>query len=144
MDDELKQKIAAQVVNVGDGLSSLREGNLYLSLLLNSIVQWLLMAGCVYCAIYALQLDVSPLIAIVILGIIVAGLTLPTSPGFFGTIEYCFVLGLSTVGVDPSSALSAAIYYHIPVWLVVTLSGLLIVHLNRKSFRQLKNEASHL
>lgn len=140
--DSLKKKLADQIVKVGDGLASLREGNLYWSLWLNSTVQWLLMAGCVYCSIFALKLDVSPLIAIVILGIIVAGLTLPTSPGFFGTIEYCFVLGLATVGVDASSALSAAIYYHIPVWLAVTVSGLFIVHLNRKSFRQLKNDAS--
>ena len=142
--DALRQKVANQIVHVGDGLASLREGNLYWGLWLNSTVQWLLMAGCVYCAILALQLDVSPLVAVVILGIIVAGLTLPTSPGFFGTIEYCFVLGLATVGVDASTALSTAIYYHIPIWLAVTLSGLLIVHLNRKSFRQLRDDASQI
>lgn len=137
-----RQKIVNQLVNVGAGLAALREGHLYGRVLLNSLIQWLLQAGCIYCALIAFQLDVSPMVAIVILGITVAGLALPTSPGFFGTIEYCFVLGLATVGVDASTALSAAIYYHVPIWLTVTLGGLLIVHLNNASFRQLKKEAS--
>ena len=138
----LRQKIVEQIINVGAGLASLREGRLYFQVLINSLVQWLLMAGCIYCALVALKIDVSPLVAIVILGITVAGLALPTSPGFFGTIEYCFVLGLATVGVDANTAVSAAIFYHVPAWLAVTLGGLLIVHLNHASFRQLKEEAS--
>ncbi|MDX1737120.1 MAG: cation transporter, partial [Alphaproteobacteria bacterium] len=50
-----------------------------------------------------------------ILGLIVAGLTLPSSPGFFGTVEYCFVIGLAVVGVEANVAISVAIFYHVPI-----------------------------
>lgn len=138
----IRGKIIEQVRHTGTGLASLREGRLYLSVIANSLGQWLLMAGCIYSAMYALDLQVSPMVAVVVLGITVAGLSLPTSPGFFGTIEYCFVLGLASVGVDASSAISAAIYYHAPVWLAVTVGGLLIVRCNDLSWRQLKDDAT--
>jgi uncharacterized protein (TIRG00374 family) len=137
----LAEKIAQQVLNLSDGLASIKSGHLYLRVIGNSFLQWTLMAGCIYFSLVAFMADVSPLLAVVILGFTVAGLALPTSPGFFGTIEYCFVLGFATIGVDSGIAISAAIYYHLPAWVVVTLSGLLIVHLNNVSFSQLQAEA---
>lgn len=139
----LRERIAEQVLNLGDGLASIRTGRLYVSVIANSVLQWVLMAGVIYFSLVAFMADVSPLLAVVILGFTVAGLALPTSPGFFGTIEYCFVLGFATIGVDSGIAISAAIYYHLPAWVVVTLGGLLIVHLNNVSFRQLQTEARH-
>lgn len=137
-----RDRLVNQIQNVGVGLASLRQRRLYYRVIANSFLQWGLMAACIYCALLAFELGVSPLTAILILGITVAGLALPTSPGFFGTIEYCFVLGLAAVGVDASAAVSAAIYYHLPIWLAVTLGGLLIVHLNKQSLTQLRKQAS--
>ena len=142
LSDPLRKKIIAQIRHIGSGLESLREARLYWAVLASSLGQWMLVAGCIYCAMYALDLRVSPLLAVVVLGITVAGLALPTSPGFFGTIEYCFVLGLAAAGIDASSAISAAIYYHAPVWVAVTVGGLLIVRMNNLSLRQLKDEAT--
>ena len=55
------------------------------------------MSGCIYFALQAFGIDVPYHAAIIVLVIIVAGLTLPTSPGFVGTIQYCFVLGLGPI-----------------------------------------------
>ncbi|MEM7258195.1 MAG: lysylphosphatidylglycerol synthase transmembrane domain-containing protein [Pseudomonadota bacterium] len=136
LSEHLRSKIAEQVDNLSDGLMALRQKNLYIEVVLNSFAQWLLMAGCLYCALLAFNIDASPMVAIVILGFTVVGLTLPTSPGFFGTIEYCFVLGLATVGVDASTALSAAIFYHLPAWTVVTVVGVVLLRLYHLSFRE--------
>lgn len=138
----LRERIADQVINLANGLSALREKNLYLQAISNSLVQWLLMSFCIYCAFLALNIDVSFLLAIIVLGLLVVGLALPTVPGFFGTMEYCFVLGLTTAGIDPSVALSAAIFYHIPAWVTVTITGLVLAHLNRFSFSQAKSEVT--
>ncbi len=131
-----RKKITEQVDNLITGLMALRQKNLYLEVLLNSLVQWLLMAACLYCALLAFDIEASPMVAIVILGFTVVGLTLPTSPGFFGTIEYCYVLGLATVGVDASTAISAAIYYHLPAWIVVTLAGVMLLRYYHVSFSE--------
>ena len=124
------------------GLGALKAKNLYLEVMINSIFQWLLMASCLYSALLAFDIPASPFLGIILLGLTVAGLTLPTSPGFFGTIEYCFVLGLATIGVDASTALSAAIYYHIPAWISVTLAGLLLLRANNVSLRDPQVEAA--
>jgi len=135
---KIRNLLADQLLNLADGLSSLRYKNLYVKIMINSLLQWLLMAACIYISFLALNIDASIWLAVIILGLIVVGLTLPTAPGFFGTIEYCFVLGLTTAGVDPSLALSAGVFYHIPAWIMVTLVGLVLMHYNRFSFKKIK------
>jgi len=137
----IRNKLADQLINLADGLLSLREKNLLLKVILNSLVQWLLTATCIYISFLALNIDTSFWLAIIVLGLIVVGLTLPTVPGFFGTIEYCFVLGLSTAGVDPNLAISAGIFYHIPIWAAVTLTGLLMAHYHSFSLGKLLSNA---
>lgn len=137
----LRLKISAQLINLGVGLNALKTKNLYPVVITNSIAQWICMAGCFYCALLAFDIQASPIVSIIILGLVVAGLTLPTSPGFFGTIEYCFVLGLATVGVDASTALSVAIYYHLPAWISVTLCGLILLKINNVSLSDAKADS---
>lgn len=136
----LRASIAEQIHHLSAGLMALRQKSLYVGVILNSFAQWLLMAACLYCALLAFNIDASPMVAIVILGFTVVGLTLPTSPGFFGTIEYCFVLGLATVGVDASTALSAAIFYHLPAWVVVTVVGVVLLRFYHLSFSESRAE----
>lgn len=138
----VRQILAVQMQNLNVGLTALRTKNLYLTVLLNSLLQWSLMVGCIYCSLLAFDINGSPQVAIVILGLTVAGLSLPTSPGFFGTIEYCFVLGLATAGIEPSVAVSAAIYYHVPAWIIVTLTGVVLIRRNNYSLSQIKKNAS--
>lgn len=133
--DRMRLKVCEQLVNLSAGLSALRTRSLYLEVIFNSLAGWLLMATCYYFAMMAFDIQASPHVALIVLGLTVAGLTLPSSPGFFGTIEYCFVLGLSSAGVDASTALSVAIYYHVPAWLTVTIVGLLLLRANDYSFR---------
>ncbi len=136
----LRAQISEQIHNLTTGLMALRQRNLYVKVLLNSLVQWLLMAACLYCALLAFNIDASPMVGIVILGFTVVGLSLPTSPGFFGTIEYCYVLALGAIGVDASTAISAAIYYHLPAWLVVTVVGVVLLRVYHFSFRETREE----
>jgi len=133
---EKRRGISQQVVNLSTGLLALRKGKLYPAVIANSLGQWLLQATCLYFSLLAFNIDVSPMVAIIILGFIVVGLTLPTSPGFFGTIEYCYVLALTAVGVNASTAISAAVFYHLPVWFVVTVIGLLLLRRYHFSLRE--------
>ena len=136
----LRQKISGQFVNLSTGLLALGKKNLYLNVIANSVVQWLCMAACFYFSLLAFDLDVSPLVGIVILGFTVVGLTLPTSPGFFGTIEYCYVLALTAVGVDATTAVSAAIFYHLPAWFGVTIIGVVLLRIYHFSFSDARLE----
>lgn len=118
------EKAGMLAVHITSGFGALREGRLFRRILVNSILQWTLMSVCIYAALRALAIDASYPAAVVVLGFVVAGLTLPTSPGFIGTIQYCFVLGLAPFGVEPARALAASIFYHTLLWVSVTATGL--------------------
>ncbi len=126
-----RERLVQQIINLSAGLSALRSRHLYFQVTALSLAQWLFMAGSIYLSLLAFDINVSPFYSIIILGLTVAGLTLPTSPGFFGTIEYCFVIGLAAVGVEANVAISVAIFYHVPVWATVTLVGLLLLRADR-------------
>jgi uncharacterized protein (TIRG00374 family) len=122
--DSLETKIRRQLDFVVEGFASLRSWRDIPRLLINSLLQWTLMSLAIYLAMLAFNVDAQPVAAFVVLALVVAGITLPGSPGFFGTVEYCFVLGLGFYGIEASTALSVAIFYHLLTWSSATLLGL--------------------
>ena len=123
-----REKLLMQLEMATEGLQILRRPIELTGVLLNSIVQWLAMGLCIYLAIAAIHLQVPFTASILVLGLMVAGLFLPSAPGFFGTIELCFVLGLRPYGIDAGQAFSAGIFYHVLAYVSVTGTGL--VYLN--------------
>lgn len=136
-------KAATLVGHIASGFGALRERRLFYRILANSVLQWLLMSACVHFALRAFAIDVPYHAAIVVLTVVVAGLTLPTSPGFVGTIQYCFVLGLTPFGVDSSRALAASIFYHTLLWFAVTGTGLYFLHKYRITFAEVRELERH-
>lgn len=135
----IRRTAGVMALHITSGFGALREGRLFVRILVNSVAQWLLMSVCIYFALQALAIDVPFHAAIIVLAIIVAGLTLPTSPGFLGTIQYCFVLGLSQFGVDSSQALAASFFYHTLLWFAVTGTGLYFMHGYRLTFSRIRD-----
>jgi len=95
-----------------------------MSATLNSIAQWGLMGFAIFCATVAVDVQVPFFLCFIVQAIIVAGISLPSAPGFIGTIEYCFVAGLTPFGIAPSEAVSAAVFYHLLVWGGVVIVGM--------------------
>ena len=67
----------------------------------------------------------------------VAGLSLPSTPGFFGTIELCFVLALRQYGVENESAVAAAIFWHLLAFTSTMVVSLVIVFRTGFSVREI-------
>lgn len=133
----LSTSVVYHADHLAQGMKSLQSSKDRNYVLFNSLVQWLFMAGCMYCAILAFALETGFSAAVVVLGITVIGLLLPTSPGFFGTIEYSFVLGLGAIGIDASTAFSVAIFYHIPSWVAVCFAGAVLFLANDMSLLEI-------
>jgi glycosyltransferase 2 family protein len=124
------------------GLAILRSSHMYGRLAVNSLAQWILMASCVWFALLAVGIDAPIHISLYILGLVVIGLALPASPGFVGTIQFCFVLGLRSTDVSPSLAFSASLVYHAITWLGPTLWGAWFVRTYNLKWRNLKAVAT--
>ena len=119
-------------------------GHVIIRIFLNSIVQWVLLAFAIQISIMAFDIGASPAAAVLILGLVVAGISLPSAPAFVGTIEYCFVLGLGLFGVTANEALSVGIFYHAITFAAVTLSGALYIRRLNTTFGRLAQGASNI
>jgi glycosyltransferase 2 family protein len=138
----LRVRLHEQLAALALGFGALRAHHRLPALMANSLLQWALMASCVWIAIAAFGLDVPTVAAVVILVLVVAGITLPGSPGFVGTIEYCFVLGLKPYGIAAGTALSVAVFYHVLTFGCVTVAGALFLRRYQMGWRTLGRAAA--
>ena len=110
------------------GLQSLTSFKMLIALSGWSIVQWLLMGLCTWFAILAFDIDVPVSAAYVVLAVVVVGMTIPNSPGFFGTMQLCFTIGLGAFGVPAGMAIAASVLFHATVFISVGVGGIFFTH----------------
>ena len=136
-----RQRLLNQLEMAANGLQVVKQPSALVRVLTNSVIQWLAMALCIYIAITALQIQVPIYASILVMGLIVAGLSLPSAPGFFGTIELCFVLGLKPYDIDAAHAFSAGIFFHLLAYISVTTTGLIYLQRFGGNLGKIQNAA---
>ncbi len=118
---------AAEVLEAGaHGLSSLKSGRLLAGILLTSVLQWILNGLLIDLSLRAFGIHVSAGVCAIVLGVVAFGVTVPSTPGYFGLIQLCFVVVLKLF-VAPGqleSVFAASVYYHMAQWIPVTLVGM--------------------
>jgi len=108
------------------GIEPLKENNRIPIVLFNSVLQWLGIVVCIHLSIMAAGIDGTTMSASMIaLGIIALSISVPSAPGFIGAIEFAFVFALGIFEIDPSTALAAAVFYHVLSFAYVMLTGAL-------------------
>ena len=140
----LRPLISQRLTQLRQGFAVLTRssGHVIILIFINSIIQWALLAFAIHMSIMAFDVGSDPTAAVLILGLLVAGISLPSAPAFVGTIEYCFVLGLGLFGVNPDIALSVGIYYHAITFVGVTLSGAYFLRRFNSSLGKMAKAAS--
>ncbi len=88
-----------------------------------SLLHWGLLLVCIQAALSAVQIEAAVPAAVAILILSALGMSLPNSPGFVGTIQLAFVLGLRPFGTAAESALAASIFYHVVVNVSILIAG---------------------
>jgi len=107
------------------GAASLRSPSMCLWLGVSSLAQWALMAGCIAASCAALGLDVPFAAAASVLGLTIIGMSLPSGPGYVGSIQLAFTMGLAPFGIAPGPAIAASIFYHVLVCGSLIVAGLI-------------------
>ena len=69
-------------------------------------------------------IHVPPLAAAIVLGVVAFGITVPSTPGYFGVLQFFFILSLQFFIDDDARVGAASIYFHISQYVPVTLLGL--------------------
>jgi hypothetical protein len=111
------------LADVLQALSSVRSPARLLMLTLNSMLQWSLMAVCVWLSLAAIGVSVGAAVTVVVLTATVVAVTLPNAPGYLGALQAAFVFALQPFGVDSEKAFAASVLYLVANWVPITLAG---------------------
>jgi uncharacterized membrane protein YbhN (UPF0104 family) len=140
----LRLKIIELMKTGADGLAALHNPRLVVAILINSFMQWLLMAWIIQLSLDAFHLELGFKSSLVVLGASAFGAAAPSVPGYFGTMQVCFKVALVPVGVSEDAAFAASLYYQLPSYVLVTGLGLYFLQLTGIRWSEFyKYNASH-
>lgn len=121
----LRRKLCGIMEAGADGLRSLHNPRLVAGIMLSSVAQWALNALMVHVALWSFGVRVSPLVSCIVMGVTAFGVTVPSSPGYFGVIQVCFMEVLKLFTDDQAAVFGASIFYHLGQYVPVTIVGLI-------------------
>ena len=120
----LADRIVDLIEGVRHGLAVLRSPARLAGVIFWSLVVWLVNALAFYLGFAAFGIPVSYAGALLMQGLLSFGISVPSTPGFFGPFEAVIVAVLALYGVPGSLAFSYAIAFHITTLVPITLLGL--------------------
>lgn len=125
-------RLSTTIHNAIDGLAALRRTSSIFKLVVTSLATWTVMLVTLDLTIGALQLEVPLSVLILVLALSAVGLALPTSPGFVGTLQAAFVLGMVPFAVAQEAAVAASLLYQFLTTLPPLAAGLVsLLYLRR-------------
>jgi len=123
-----------------DGLQIVTNINLFMYLFFLSTVIWLVDVLAIYLLLLSFGFTLPVIASFVLMIILIAGIAIPTAPGFIGNWHYACVLGLSLFGLAKTDALSFAVVYHFLSMAVLLALGLAFLPFNKFSVSDMKKQ----
>lgn len=106
-----------------EGLSVLRKPVHFLAVLWWTVLHWMLQPLAFWIGFKAVGIDVPFSAALFVQGLIVIGVSVPSTPGYFGPFELAAVAALGVYGVGAGAARVWAVAFHIVSFIPITLFG---------------------
>jgi glycosyltransferase 2 family protein len=122
--EPLANKLVSVIEGIRQGLMVLSTPARLLPVVVWSLVLWMGNALAFYVGYAAFDIPVSYSGALLMQGLLVLGISIPSTPGFFGPFEAVIVAVLALYGISNEIAFSYAIAYHITSFVPITLLGL--------------------
>lgn len=124
------------------GLSALRSPARLAALGGLSLLKWSCSTGMVWVTLQAFHTGASVGVAMVVLVVTALAIALPNTPGFVGTLQAAFVIGLGAFGISPDVAFAASVFYLVASWVPTTLLGLASAALLGLRFSELRRDVA--
>ena len=138
----LADRIVDLIEGVRQGLTVLRSPSRLLRVTFWSLVLWLINGLAFYVGFAAFDIPVSYTGALLLQGLLVLGISIPSTPGFFGPFEAVIVAVLALYGVSGSLAFSYAISFHVTTFVPITLLGLWSMARTPEGLRALRRSSA--
>jgi uncharacterized protein (TIRG00374 family) len=134
------QKVNHVIHHFIDGFQVITDVNRLLCLLLLSAVVWLVDVAAIYTLLLAFGFNLPVLAAFVVMVILIAGIAIPTAPGFIGNWHYACILGLSLFGIAKPEGFSFALVYHFLSMIIVIILGAIFLPFNKLSISDMTKQ----
>jgi uncharacterized protein (TIRG00374 family) len=121
---KLANRLVDLIEGIRQGLAVLRSPSRLAGVIIWSLVIWLVNGLAFYLGFAAFDIPVSYAGALLMQGLLVLGISVPSTPGFFGPFEAVIVAVLALYGVPGSLGFSYALAFHITTFVPITLLGL--------------------
>lgn len=141
--DKIHKPLIENLEAGANGLSTFKSVKSVLSIGFLSLVQWLFMLVCVYISLLAANIPVSPVVAFLVLTFVIIGISIPTSPGFIGSIQAAYYFALAPYGISANDAFTASVFYHLLAYVSVLLVGAYYLKKFGLTFSKLKQNADY-
>ncbi len=142
---KFRGKITGMMEAGAAGLASLKSFRSLCGIMLTSLAQWGLNGTLVYLSLWSFGIHVdSPLlVSCIALGVIAFGVTVPSSPGYFGVIQLCFTIALTPFVAEEQlpDVVAASVYYHLAQYVPVTIVGLIFLSLSGFRMQDMQSAA---
>jgi hypothetical protein len=135
---QLADRIVYLIEGIRQGLTVLRSPSRLVRVVFWSLVVWLVNALGFYVGFAAFDIPVGYTGALLLQGLLILGISIPSTPGFFGPFEAVIVAVLAIYGVSSSLAFSYALAFHITTFVPITLLGLWSAARSPEGFRMLR------
>ncbi|MGH7629975.1 MAG: lysylphosphatidylglycerol synthase transmembrane domain-containing protein [Gemmatimonadales bacterium] len=120
----LADRLVGLIEGIRQGLAALDSPRRLAPVLLGSLVLWLVNAVSFWICFAAFDIPVGFAGALMVQGLIVFGVSVPSTPGYVGPFEAAIVAGLALYGVAEDRSFSYALAYHVTTFIPIVLLGL--------------------
>jgi len=124
-----------------DGFKIITDIKMLFYLFFLSAFIWFIDVLAIYMLFLAFGFNLPVLASIVLMIILIAGIAMPTAPGYIGNWHFACILGLSLFGVAKPEALSFALVYHFLSIIFIIVLGIIFLPLNKFSIADIKTYA---
>jgi glycosyltransferase 2 family protein len=114
----------AMLRSFADGLSILRHPKRFAVIFGWALALWLVQPLAFWIMFEAIGIDVPISAALLVQGMIVFAVSVPSTPGFFGPFEFAAKVGLGLYGVSETLAVAWALTFHMVSLVPITVIGL--------------------
>jgi glycosyltransferase 2 family protein len=131
-------RVVSLIEDVRQGLVVLRAPVRLMLVIFWSLVLWLVNALAFHVGFASFDIPVSYDGALLLQGLLVLGISIPSTPGFFGPFEAVIVAVLALYGVPRDVSFSYALAYHVTSFVPITLLGIWSLTRTPGGFRGLR------
>jgi uncharacterized protein (TIRG00374 family) len=119
----VEEKGSEMLRRFADGLSVLRNPKHFIAVFLWTLAHWLLQPFAFWLAMKAFGISAPIQSTLFVQGVIVVGVALFPTPGFFGVFEAAGAAALAAYGVEPTLGTTWALVFHVTTFVPITLIG---------------------